>query len=55
MRERGTRKMRSAIGIMTVIEGEKAKNYVVFDELNIVDEVKGGRVRYHVSCRLLWT
>lgn len=28
-------------GIMTVIEGEKAKNYVVFDELNIVDEVKG--------------
>ena len=28
-------------GILTVIEGEKARNYIVFDELNMVDEVKG--------------
>ena len=27
-------------GVLTVIEGEKARNYVVFDELNMVDEVK---------------
>ena len=24
-----------------MIEGEKARNYIVFDELNMVDEVKG--------------
>ena len=29
------------IGVLTVIEGEKARNYIVFDELNMVDEVKG--------------
>lgn len=28
-------------GVLTVIEGEKARNYIVFDELNMVDEVKG--------------
>ena len=28
-------------GVLTVIEGEKARNYIVFDELNKVDEVKG--------------
>jgi hypothetical protein len=28
-------------GILTVIEGEKARNYIVFDDLNMVDEVKG--------------
>ena len=30
-------------GVLTVIEGEKARNYIVFDELNMVDEVKGDR------------
>ena len=28
-------------GVLTVIEGEKARNCIVFDELNMVDEVKG--------------
>ena len=28
-------------GVLTVIEGEKARNYIVFDELNMVDEVEG--------------
>ena len=28
-------------GVLTVIEGEKARNYIVFDELNMIDEVKG--------------
>lgn len=28
-------------GVLTVIEGEKARNYLVFDELKMVDEVKG--------------
>ena len=28
-------------GILTVIEGEKARNYIVFDELNMIDEVEG--------------
>ena len=27
-------------GVLTVIEGEKARNYIVFDELNMIDEVK---------------
>ena len=31
-------------GVLTVIEGEKARNYIVFDELNKVDEVKGADV-----------
>lgn len=25
-------------GVLTVIEGEKARNYIVFDELNMIDE-----------------
>lgn len=41
-------------GVLTVIEGEKARNYIVFDELNMIDEVKG-RVRYHVPSRIFWT
>jgi hypothetical protein len=28
-------------GVLTVIEGEKTRNYIVFDELSKVDEVKG--------------
>ena len=27
-------------GVLTVIEGEKARNYIVFDELNMIDEVR---------------
>lgn len=28
-------------GVLTVIDGDKARNYIVFDELNMVDEIKG--------------
>ena len=28
-------------GVLTVIEGEKARNYIVFDELNMLDKVIG--------------
>ena len=44
-------------GVLTVIEGEKARNYIVFDELNMVDEVKGAEfaimspVGYSGLCR----
>ena len=37
-------------GVLTVIEGEKARNYIVFDELKQVDEVKGQSL---LSCLLL--
>ena len=34
-------------GVLTVIEGEKARNYIVFDELNMVD---GSRGQSSLSC-----
>ena len=40
MRELGHPEDEKCNGVLTVIEGEKARNYIVFDELNMVDEVK---------------
>ena len=37
-----------------MIEGEKARNYIVFDELNMVDEVKGAEFAIMSPC-LLYT
>ena len=44
MRERDTPEDEKCNGVLTVIEGEKARNYIVFDELNMVDEVEGAEV-----------
>ena len=40
MRELGHPEDEKCNGVLTVIEGEKARNYIVFDELNMIDEVK---------------
>ena len=39
-----------ANGIITIVENDKAKNRIVFDDLSVIDEVKGGRVCCHVPC-----
>ena len=38
-------------GVVTVIDGEKARNYLVFDDLETIDDIK---VCYYVPCGLFW-